>query len=277
MNAPPLVSVLMTSYNREKYITNAIQSVLDSDFTDYELIIVDDISKDNTFAIAKEFEKVDSRVKVFQNAKNLGDYPNRNCAASYAKGKYLKYVDADDLIYPWGLGLLVKMMELFPNAGYGLCSLKQDDNRIYPFELSPSEAYKYNYKGSGIFNKAPLSSIILREAYLKVGGFREIRMAGDFDMWHRLSQIYPVVLMPQGIVWYRKHSEQEMNSHKNYVQVYEGLKIGYLKSDLCPLDKEFISQILKKNKRHIQRKLALDLIKLRWSDFSIGVKKLKQY
>src|SRR4051812_47750099 len=92
----PLVSVLMTSYNREKYIAQAIESVIASTYSNLELIIVDDCSKDSTVSIARSYAENDKRVKVYVNEKNLGDYPNRNKAASYATGKYLKYVDADD-------------------------------------------------------------------------------------------------------------------------------------------------------------------------------------
>ncbi|HEV2714429.1 MAG TPA: glycosyltransferase family A protein, partial [Terriglobales bacterium] len=97
--ATPLVSVLMTAYNREKYIAEAIESVLASNFKDFELIIVDDCSKDRTAEIARRYTS-DSRVQVHVNEKNLGDYPNRNRAASLARGKYLKYLDSDDVIYP---------------------------------------------------------------------------------------------------------------------------------------------------------------------------------
>src|SRR5690349_18425307 len=112
----PLVSVLMTSYNREKYIAEAIESVLASSYKNFELIIVDDCSRDKTVAIAKEYAAKDGRVKVFVNEKNLGDYPNRNQAASYAKGKYIKFLDADDLIYHYGLDVMVNYMERFPQA-----------------------------------------------------------------------------------------------------------------------------------------------------------------
>src|SRR5580704_2775124 len=115
----PLISILMTAYNREKFIAEAIESVLASTFEDFELIIVDDCSIDSTIEIAKTYERNDARIKVYRNENNLGDYPNRNRAASYAKGKYLKYIDADDYIYPWGLQLLIEMMEKFPDAGWG--------------------------------------------------------------------------------------------------------------------------------------------------------------
>ncbi|MBV4357843.1 glycosyltransferase family 2 protein [Pinibacter aurantiacus] len=259
MNAP-LVSVLMTSYNREKYIAEAIESVLASTYNNFELIIVDDGSKDSTVEIAKKYAQKDSRVLVHINEKNLGDYPNRNKAASHAKGKYLKYVDADDLIYPWGLELLVSMMEQFPDAGFGLCSLAQDDNRIFPFQLSPKEAYLYHYTGPGLFHKAPLSSIIRRDVFYEAGQFAPIRMAGDFEMWHRLSQKYFVVLMPQGIVWYRKHGEQEMNSFKKYIQTYEEVKVKYLTSASCPLDQEIRSSLVRKQNTSSIKKIAKKLL-----------------
>ncbi|WP_315819845.1 glycosyltransferase family 2 protein [Paraflavitalea speifideaquila] len=102
MSEQPLVSILMTSYNRQQYIGEAIKSVLESTYKNFELIVVDDCSKDKTVELAKHYEAHDARVKVYVNEQNLGDYPNRNKAASYASGKYLKYVDADDTLYPWG-------------------------------------------------------------------------------------------------------------------------------------------------------------------------------
>ena len=83
----PLVSVLMTAYNREKYIAEAIESVLASTYTFFELIIVDDCSTDNTVLIAKSYQERDPRIKLFVNKQNLGDYPNRNVAASFASGE----------------------------------------------------------------------------------------------------------------------------------------------------------------------------------------------
>ncbi|TRZ44985.1 glycosyltransferase family 2 protein [Robertkochia solimangrovi] len=206
----PLVSVLMTVYNREEYIAQAIESVLNSTFNSWELIIVDDGSTDSSLEIANKYAKTDSRIHVYMNEVNLGDYPNRNKAASYAKGKYLKYVDADDLIYPYGLEQLVFYMDQFPEAGYGLCSLEQDSNRIYPFCLNSEETFRRNYiEGKSIFHKAPLSSIIRKDAFDQVGGFSEVRHFGDFEMWHKLSMRYPLVLMPHGIVWYRVSANQE--------------------------------------------------------------------
>ena len=128
-----VVSILTTCFNREKYLTACIDSVLASTHQNWELIIVDDVSTDTSVAIAKSYEKKDPRIKVYVNEKNLGDYPNRNKAASYAKGKYLKYLDADDIIYPHGLEVMVHTMEQFPEAGLGISQKVVEDVKPYPF------------------------------------------------------------------------------------------------------------------------------------------------
>jgi glycosyltransferase involved in cell wall biosynthesis len=210
MSDAPTVSVLMTAYNRAKYIGMAIESVLASTFRDFELVVVDDGSTDKTQDIAKGFATRDSRIRFHQNETILGDYPNRNRAASLARGKWLKYVDSDDYIYPHGLEVLVSTMHRFPDAGYGLCSFPALRDTPYPIRLSPREAYRRHYFESSLFHRAPLSAIILQSAWEAVGGFPTERMTSDMGMWHRLSKRFPVVLMAEGVVWYRAHSEQEV-------------------------------------------------------------------
>jgi glycosyltransferase involved in cell wall biosynthesis len=272
----PLVSVLMTAYNREKYIAEAIESVLASTYQNWELIIVDDCSKDRTVEIARAYEAKDERIKVYVNEKNLGDYPNRNRAASYAKGIYLKYVDADDLIYPYGIEQLVFYMEKFPEAGYGLCSLLQDDDRVYPFQLSPSEAfYRHYLTKKWIFHKAPLSSIIKKEIFDRIGGFTGKRMLGDFEMWQLLSEKYPVVLMPDGIVWYRVHEEGEMQyARDNSSQMFEYklFEEKFLQRESIPLSVPYKKLVLKKCRREQARYI---LRHFKTHGINTGIKLLK--
>jgi glycosyltransferase involved in cell wall biosynthesis len=267
----------MTAYNREKYIAEAIESVLNSSYHHFELIIVDDGSTDKTIAIAKNYAREDSRVFVYENAINLGDYPNRNKAASYAKGKYLKYVDADDYIYSTGLEVLVQMMEKFPGAGWGLCSLEQYIKKPFPFELNPREAYEYNYLGPGLFHKAPLSSIIKREVFESEGGFSSMRMSGDFEMWHRLGQQYNVVLMPGGVVWYREHDSQEINNYSKFALSYEQVRTKYLKDEKCPLDKTVVKEIVSSNKKKLRTQFLSNLLRLRLSRSRVNFQQLKLY
>lgn len=250
----------MTSYNREKYIAQAIESVLASTYQNFELIIADDGSSDNTVNIANAFAEKDSRIRVYINKTNLGDYPNRNMVASYAKGRYLKYLDSDDYIYPWGLQILVTLMEKFPQAGWGLCSLEQNIEKPFPFQLTPAEAYTYHYFGPGLFYKAPLSAIIKKEVFEKENGFNPIRMAGDFEMWHRLAQKYPVVAMPHGIVWYREHQAQEVNEYRKFIKIYETIKVQYLNDKNCPLSPDLINQVYKQDKKRTFKEILKGFI-----------------
>jgi glycosyltransferase involved in cell wall biosynthesis len=205
----PYVSVLMTAYNREDYINSAIESVLASTFKDFELIIVDDCSSDRTVEIASRY-KVDSRVKVYVNEKNLGDYPNRNRAASFALGKYMKYLDSDDMIYPHGLEILVNSMEEFPEAALGLCRPDSSDG-LFPIQLSCREAYIDHFlTESGLFSYGPSFSILRTEVFRKMGGFSGDRFFGDNQLWMKIAASYPVVKIVSGLVWYRKHEEQEL-------------------------------------------------------------------
>ena len=238
MKNSPLVSILTVTYNHENYIAECIDSILSSTYTNFELIVVDDISQDNTFEIAKKYEKVDPRVKVYQNNKNLGDYPNRNKAANYAKGKYIKYVDGDDLIYPHGLEVLIFHMEKFPNAGYGLCSLDQDDDLVYPYILPPQQAYERHFiKNKWLFHKAPTSSIINRNYFNELKGFTGRALLGDYQMWLILSQQKNVVLIPGGVVWHRTHINQLSNQAKQYQNSFKYLliELEYLNHSKCPL------------------------------------------
>lgn len=259
----PLVSILMTSYNREKYIAEAIKSVLASTYTNFELIIVDDCSTDRTLAIAREYEAKDKRVKVYLNEKNLGDYPNRNKAASYATGKYIKYIDADDAIYYYGLEVIVHMMEQFPEAGYGLDSIRQDDEKIYPYVLSPFEAYYFNYlKKAGLFEMAPTSCTIRREIFEKEGGFRTYRMVSDSELWNRLSLDYPVVIMPQGLIWSRGHVNSESGKwmlHLPTLYHYLAIQKEYLLNSRCPLSTEDRIRLIRQ-RTVVQLKLIAKLI-----------------
>jgi glycosyltransferase involved in cell wall biosynthesis len=247
----PLVSVLMTSYNREKYIAEAIESVLASTYKNFELIIVDDCSRDKTVSIAKEYAAKDNRVKVFVNEKNLGDYPNRNQAASYAKGKYIKFLDADDLIYHYGLDVMVDYMERFPHAGFGLGSF-MDDHKPFPDCISPKEIYLESFSGFNHFDRAPGSAIIKLDVFNSVGKFSGARMIGDYEFWFRIARYHYMVKFPIDLYFNRLHEEQESKSE--YAKQYPALRKKVLQEALahpdCPLNAaelEKVKQFVRRN------------------------------
>ncbi len=260
----PLVSILMTTFNREKYIAAAIESALASSFKDFELIIVDDVSTDNSVLIAQSYAAKDERVKVHINEKNLGDYPNRNKAASYATGKYLKYLDSDDLIYPWGLEAMVYCMEQYPEAGFGLIAYGLKRNQPFPILLSPQEAYySYYFEGSMIIT-GPTGSIIKRSVFEAVNGFSGKPYIGDTEMWLTLSSKIPMVAMPLDIVWWRQHEGQQFQEGKNnnYYELNNfQMYFNALESNECPFPNAYKLNAIRNLKNRFARNILVYLVK----------------
>lgn len=243
----PVVSVLTTSYNREKYIGQTLDSILGSTFTDFEIIICDDGSKDRTVEIANDYAAKDTRIRVYQNEKNLGDYVNRNQAASYARGKYIKYVDSDDLIYEHTLEVMVRYMDRFPEAGFGLCTASERE-RPFPILVQPAQAYREHFAGEGHFYRAPASAIIRRSAFEAVGCFSGKRMIGDNELWFKLGRYYPLVKLVTGLSWDRIHGEQERYSDYalNYQKMLYDVTMEALTHKDCPLPESERQAVIKK-------------------------------
>ena len=235
----PLVSVLITSYNREKYIATAIESVLAQSCDDIELIITDNLSEDSSVEIARRYA-ADPRVQVHVNETNLGQFRNRNRAASLARGKYLKYVDSDDAIYPHCLEVMAHAMERHPTAGMLLCAWS-DDDPFYPFELSPLEAIRRCFIDGERMSNSPLTMMFRRDAFEEAGGFStDWPMSGDFELLLRMARQFPVVYAPTGLAFYRRHQGQIMSpSHDYHAFFSEGMRIslGLLRHSGCPLSK----------------------------------------
>jgi len=211
----PLVSVLMTAYNREKFIAEAIESVLSSTYTNFELIIVDDYSNDKTVEIAKRYAAEDARIRVFVNEKNLNQFPNRNKAATYATGKYIKYLDSDDKIYEWGLEYCVEMMEKYPDAGMGLLKVKEEVKEEY---LTSKDAIYTNYFFRPILNIGPSGTILRRNAFEAIGCYNgEYGVPSDMYFNLKMTSSFPIVLLEKSFFYYRVHPDQELQNKYSYV------------------------------------------------------------
>jgi glycosyltransferase involved in cell wall biosynthesis len=258
----PLVSVLTTCFNRADFIGEAIESVRASSYQDFELIVVDDCSTDESYSIAKAYQQQDDRVRVYRNENNLGDYPNRNEAARHARGKYIKYLDSDDLIYPHGLEVMVTCMESVPGAGYGL-SANGDTNGLYPSKLSAREAYIENFFENNLFGRAPGSSIINREAFWSVDGFSGRRQVGDHEFWLKISKCFDLVKMPRDLVWDRAHGEKESayDSDLQKAKMHMDVVQAALDDDRCPLNSYERQYAVWRMKRPYAREMVLHLLR----------------
>lgn len=243
----PLVSVLMTAYNREKYIAEAIESVLISTYRNFELLIIDDASTDKTITIAKEFALNDDRIKIYVNERNLGQFQNRNKAASYAKGKYIKYCDSDDKLFDWTLDYCVNMMEKYPSAGMGILNLNNGIKNEY---LNPAEAIHTNFFHTEILSIGPSGTILRRDAFKTISYYNpNYGVPSDMYFNLKMAASFPIVLLNKVFFFYREHDGQELKNKYSYVcynykYLHDALQIpGF------PLTQEEKSYLLKKAKR----------------------------
>ncbi len=208
---PPAVSVVMTAYNRADYIGAAIESVLAQTFTDFELVVVDDRSTDGTIGVVRRYLS-DPRVRLVENERNLGDYPNRNHAATFARGEFLKYHDSDDLMYPHCLEIMVKDLRAAPSAAFALTSSREWPGGPAPMLLTPRLSFAREYLGFGLFQVGPACALFRRQAFLDLGRFPEAGVHSDRLFWLRACAKVNVLLVAGDLFWYRVHAGQELQT-----------------------------------------------------------------
>jgi glycosyltransferase involved in cell wall biosynthesis len=206
---PPSVSVVMTAFNRERYIAQSIESVLGQTFADLELIIVDDRSTDRTLDVAERYQS-NPRVRIVRNERNLGDYPNRNYGATLARGEFLKYHDSDDVMYPDCLAVMTAGLRCAPSAAFALTAPHTWAGGPCPMLLTPRLAYERAFLGQGLFHLGPACALFRRRAFLELGKFPEGGVHSDALFWIRACQTVDVVLVRADLFWYREHAQQEL-------------------------------------------------------------------
>jgi len=212
----PLVSILMTAYNRENYIAEAIESVLASTYENFELIIVDDASIDKTVQIAKAYEVKDQRIKVYVNYQNLQQFPNRNKAAGYAKGFIIMCVDSDDTIKPDGIEYVVRQFNLFPNAKFALVYGQPDIKE--PVCLSPEQNIRKHFYRSNHLLVGPGGTAIKTEFFKQIGRFPiAYGPAGDCFYNIKAASNADALLLPYIYFNYRVHGNQEFFRKDTYL------------------------------------------------------------
>lgn len=252
MKNEPVVSVLMTVYNRQEYVGEAIESVLKSSYSDFELIIVDDGSSDRSLEIAHGFADADRRIRLFENGSNLGDYPNRKRAASYARGKYLKYVDSDDKIYNFGLGYCVEQMEKAPQAAVGVgveTGIASSEGNCW----APEKIIHDHFFGQGYLGVGPTGCIYRKDKFEELEGFDvQAGVFADADLNIRLAARYPVLLLQRPFFFYRRHPGQQQISKEadHIIYGYRYFK-ALMEKEHLPLHYEQIRYLIAKlYKRH---------------------------
>ena len=186
----PKISVIMPVYNAEKYIREAIESILNQTFTDFEFIIVYDPSFDSSLSIIYSYK--DARIQMIENKKKIGLAKSLNKAMMYAHGEYIARQDADDISLPNRLELQLEFLEKHPEValiGTGVYVIDKTGDVIEKRIMHPSPK-KSLLKG----NRFVHGSVMLRKAVIdELGGYNELfKNSEDYELWFRLSQKYEI-------------------------------------------------------------------------------------
>lgn len=225
MNIP--ISVIIVSYNRERLITLAIESVLSQKFTDFELFIIDDASTDNTENVVKKY-LIDKRVKYIKNTKGNSIAETRNSAWAHVNGKYIAILDSDDI---WSDNLkLTKQFEYLEshpeNVLVGSGAIIIDDKGLNLNKTIKPILDEEIRKDFLIKNPFFHSSVMYRYDIIKqIGGYNDkIKYGEDLDLWLRIGEIGKLYNIPEVLIKYRIHNDNESSKH-GFNAVLDTLKI----------------------------------------------------
>lgn len=201
----PLVSVIMPTYNCKMFLREAIESILNQTFQDFEFLIIDDNSIDGTTAILNDYLQKDSRLKVYsQERKGLIMSLNRGCML--AKGKYIARMDADDISLPHRLEHQVRYMEEHPEIGVLGTWIRIIDESGRPRR---TVRLLTDPKMLGLYlcmeNHMCHPTVMMRRDVIEHLGFYNLNAlhAEDYDLWGRASYISQIANLPEALVDYR--------------------------------------------------------------------------
>ena len=190
----PKISIIMSCYNHDKFVGEAIESVLNQSFKDFELLIIDDNSTDKTYDIVNSFK--DPRIKVFRNEKNFGMVFNTNSLIKKSNGEYIAIINSDDSWLPEKLQKQLDFLE--NNVDYGACftlaNIIDEDNKIIKNNIQDSFKYheldRFGFLNYFFFYNNPLCypSVLIRKNIFKKTGFFNpaFIILLDIEMWIRV-------------------------------------------------------------------------------------------
>lgn len=204
----PKVSVIMPAYNAEKYINEAVDSILTQTYGDFELIILNDCSKDRTEEMILAYE--DARIVYLKNEQNMGVAATLNKGLEVAKGQYIARMDADDISLPERFEKQVAYLDTHPDVAVLGTAVETFDEKGDTFRdpYRPNDAQiKIDLLFASVL--AHPSVMMRRDVILALGGYdREFEGLEDYELWCRVVAEHNITVYPEVLLRYRIHSAQ---------------------------------------------------------------------
>lgn len=206
LKTTPVISVLLSVYNADKYVSLAIESILNQTFANFELIIVDDCSSDTSWDICLKYAQQDNRIVAVRNKLNLGGCETLNVGLKLARGRYVARQDNDDWSYPDRLAKQLKFMETHQDVGIvgGNMEIINKDGKVIGKRT-------YNYTDGmirkKIFRYSPFSHplVMFRKSILDTVGYYNLEYApaDDYDLYFRIGKVSKFANLNEILMKYR--------------------------------------------------------------------------
>ena len=283
--AQPFVSVCLLTYKRAAVLRRSIDSLLLQTHTNFELIINDDHSPDETEAVCRAFEQRDPRIRYFRNPRNLGQAANQNAALARARADYVAFVHDGDIYRPELIEKWVRALTTYPTAAIAFCAMDAVDLQgrfMYPYRY----AYEPRVAGRRLLDEmlriphSPIFGIVMvrRSCVEKLGGFdTRFPVLSDVDMWMQLLARHDAAYIAEPLFEQMVREPGHPNDPANwriraeYTLIY---RLNFLRRHPTP------SREAEQLRRHINamlrrqrfRALAWCLRHLRFKSFLAGVR-----
>jgi glycosyltransferase involved in cell wall biosynthesis len=266
MKPKVLISVIMPCYNCERYVGAAIESILTQSFQDFELIIINDGSTDNSHD--EIIKRRNDRIRYIPLEKNVGNYPARNAGIMQAKGKYISVMDADDIAYKERLEIQYNYLEQHPKVGAigGQGQFMNASGELSGKMTNPVVPYKQLRTFLLMNNFIAHPTLMVRSSFLHRYNLfynENYRYASDFEFISRCSALFPVMNIDQELIKYRLHQEQISSKHfAMQVQYADLIRLNQLKSNNFQItagEEEIYLRLMKKVKLNSSDDLVMGM------------------
>jgi glycosyltransferase involved in cell wall biosynthesis len=212
MSKTPKVTVFMPVYNGETHLRDCINSILRQTYTDFEYLIIDDGSTDASVEVVGYFS--DPRIRLIQNAKNMGIARTRNRGFELAQGEYVAFVDCDDICAPDRLEMQVQFMDIHPKVGFCGTWVQDIDEegklingKLRTFPINNRKIREELLWGPSLWNPSLIMRKSVIEQYSLYHNPKYI-VASDYDLWIRASRVTQFANLPKVLYYYRSHRNQ---------------------------------------------------------------------
>lgn len=223
----PLLTIMMPSYNYASFIRQAIESILEQSFQDFEFLIIDDGSTDGSPDIIREYMAKDKRIRALFYEKNGGMLERVNEGTSLAKGTYIHYLAADDFRYPHFLAKTMALLQHDPELGLVFTQFHygRDDDLIFETCGFPTGVTPYVFTPETVvsaflnqdFKIFTISAILKKELALKYGGFDpKLFYFSDWYLMNQIAFTNKIALIPEALSRFRIHDTNFSNVHRHH-------------------------------------------------------------